>query len=114
MKIWKEFSFEASHILPPNGLHGHSYRVRVTITGKQDEGGMVMHMDDFERACAYVRGNLDHRHLNDFMEHPTLENLARKIGKEVPLAGRNLQVFRVEVWRPTCGDGAIWGIADDV
>lgn len=22
MKIWREFSFEAAHTLPPNGLHG--------------------------------------------------------------------------------------------
>lgn len=109
MRVWKEFAFEAAHTLPPNGLHGHSYRARVTIAGTQDERGMVLHMDDFERACTYVRGNLDHRHLNDFMEHPTLENLACKIALEIPLAGNGLKVVAVEVWRPTCGDGAIWG-----
>ncbi|MFW2389327.1 MAG: 6-pyruvoyl trahydropterin synthase family protein, partial [Polyangiales bacterium] len=38
MEIWREFRFEAAHLLPnvPEGhkckrLHGHSYRVRVYV-----------------------------------------------------------------------------------
>ena len=44
MRIYKEFFFEAAHFLPsapaghPNArVHGHSFRVRVTIGGEPDE-----------------------------------------------------------------------------
>jgi 6-pyruvoyltetrahydropterin/6-carboxytetrahydropterin synthase len=43
MRIYKEFSFEAAHFLPsappghPNArVHGHSFRVRVTLAGEPD------------------------------------------------------------------------------
>ena len=43
MEIFKEFTFEAAHRLPnvPAGhkcarLHGHSFRVRVTVDGPVD------------------------------------------------------------------------------
>jgi len=49
-EIWKDFTFEAAHLLPnlPDGhkckrLHGHSYRVRVVVSGELDaELGWVM------------------------------------------------------------------------
>ena len=44
MRIYKEFTFEAAHFLPsappghPNArVHGHSFRVRVTIDGEPDD-----------------------------------------------------------------------------
>ena len=40
MEIWKEFSFDAAHLLPnvPEGhkcrrLHGHTYTVRIYVRG---------------------------------------------------------------------------------
>jgi len=46
MKIFKEFTFEAAHKIPLvqknhkcYQLHGHSFRVRVTISGKVNELG---------------------------------------------------------------------------
>ena len=73
MRIYKEFSFEAAHFLPsappghPNArVHGHSFRVRVTLDGEPDETtGVVMHLDDVESAVADAREALDHRFLNE-------------------------------------------------
>ena len=71
MDIYKEFHFEAAHRLPnvPPGhkcarLHGHSFQVRLTVSGDAPEpAGWVM---DFAAVDAVVRPliqQLDHRHL---------------------------------------------------
>ena len=73
MRIYKEFTFEAAHVLPsapighPNArVHGHSFRVRVTLDGEPDaQTGYVVHFDDVEAALAGVREALDQHFLND-------------------------------------------------
>jgi 6-pyruvoyltetrahydropterin/6-carboxytetrahydropterin synthase len=111
VKVWKEFTFEAAHSLPsgdpsdPNArLHGHSYMARVYLEGALEDG-MVMHMNDLQRVVDAVRVSLDHRNLNDVLARPTLENIAKFIAFSL----HDDRVVRVDVWRPTCGDGAIWG-----
>jgi 6-pyruvoyltetrahydropterin/6-carboxytetrahydropterin synthase len=99
VQIRKQFAFEAAHVLPyHNGkcsrLHGHSYRLDVTVEGTvQSEGaatGMVIDFDDLARV---VRGSildkLDHTHLNDTIENPTSENIIAWIWQrlEPQLAG---------------------------
>ena len=54
MEIYKEFSFEAAHMLPnvPEGhkcgrLHGHTFYVKVSIEGEPDKtSGWVMDFAD--------------------------------------------------------------------
>jgi 6-pyruvoyltetrahydropterin/6-carboxytetrahydropterin synthase len=70
--VTKEFGFEAAHRLPLHGgdcanLHGHSYKVKVTVSsdnGKLQEvgadTGMVV---DFKRLSSVVRGIIDHGEL---------------------------------------------------
>ncbi len=73
MRVYKEFFFEAAHLLPsappghPNSrVHGHSFRARVTIDGEPDAAtGVLLHFDDIEAAVAEARDALDHRFLND-------------------------------------------------
>jgi 6-pyruvoyltetrahydropterin/6-carboxytetrahydropterin synthase len=85
MRIRKIFRFEAAHMLPYHrgkcaGLHGHSYRLEVTVAGPlRDDGpdrGMVM---DFGDISPIVKSNildrLDHHHLNDIIENPTCERV---------------------------------------
>jgi 6-pyruvoyltetrahydropterin/6-carboxytetrahydropterin synthase len=73
--INKEFRFEAAHRLHNHGgkcahLHGHSYRVIVTVTGliKPADGapdeGMVMDFSDVKEQWGLIEGFLDHRDLN--------------------------------------------------
>ena len=89
MEIWKEFTFEAAHLLPnlPEGhkcrrLHGHSYRVRVCVEGELDpELGWVVDFADIRSACEPIRQELDHYYLNDIegLENPTAEVIAKWI-----------------------------------
>jgi 6-pyruvoyl tetrahydropterin synthase/QueD family protein len=62
MEVWKELWFEAAHLLPnlPEGhkcrrLHGHSYRVRVYVSGDPDPRlGWVIDFADIKRATAPI------------------------------------------------------------
>ena len=87
MKITQAFTFESAHRLPhvaPThrcfNLHGHSYRLDVTVEGPLlDAGpatGMVVDFDELARIVrARVIDKLDHRHLNDTIVNPTSENI---------------------------------------
>lgn len=86
MDIFREFTFEAAHRLPNVGaghkcanLHGHSYRVIVTVSGDVDaHTGMVVDFGFLKSKMAPVLADLDHHTLNDVvgLENPTAENLA--------------------------------------
>ncbi|MGA2394296.1 MAG: 6-carboxytetrahydropterin synthase QueD [Candidatus Lustribacter sp.] len=98
MLIRKQFAFEAAHVLPYHQgkcsrLHGHSYRLDVSVAGPlQPEGpatGMVVDFDELARIVrASVIEALDHRHLNDTIENPTSENIAvwiwRRLAPQLP------------------------------
>ncbi len=73
VKLTKNFSFEASHRFdhlpedhPCYNLHGHSYRVRVEVTGEVDEQtGFLLDYADLKAAIQPIIKRLDHKHLND-------------------------------------------------
>ncbi len=116
MRIYKEFTFEAAHFLPsappghPNSrVHGHSFRVRVTLDGEPDETtGLVMHLDDVEAALADVRGALDHRFLNEVegLSQPTLERISMWLWDR--LHNRLPGLAEIEIARETCREGCIY------
>lgn len=93
MEIFKEYGFESAHSLPnvPAGhkcarLHGHSFRVRVTISGPVgDQSGWVMDFADLKAAVQPTIDDLDHRYLNEIegLENPTSEVLAEWIWDRV-------------------------------
>lgn len=112
MEIFKEFTFEAAHRLPnvPEGhkcarLHGHSFRVRVWVSGEVDGRlGWVMDFADVKAAAKPVIALLDHYYLNEIegLENPTSENVARWIWARLKPALAGLS--RVEV-QETCTAG---------
>lgn len=114
MDVFKEFTFEAAHLLPhfPEGhkcrrLHGHSYRVRVEVRGYLDESGVVVDFGTIADVWeSEIHEALDHRYLNEVegLENPTAENLAVWIWDRVL---KRLPVSTVEV-RETCTAGARW------
>jgi 6-pyruvoyltetrahydropterin/6-carboxytetrahydropterin synthase len=116
MRIYKEFSFEAAHFLPsappghPNArVHGHSFRVRVTLDGEPDETtGVVMHLDDVEAAVGDAREALDHRFLNEVegLSLPTLERIS--IWLWVRLHNRLPGLAEIEVARDSCREGCVY------
>ncbi|STU62038.1 queuosine biosynthesis protein QueD [Klebsiella pneumoniae subsp. ozaenae] len=100
--LFKDFTFEAAHHLPhvPEGhkcgrLHGHSFMVRLEITGEVDpHTGWIMDFAELKAAFKPTYDRLDHYYLNDIpgLENPTSEVLAKWIWDEmkprVPAAER--------------------------
>lgn len=89
VELVKDFRFEAAHMLPKvpedhkcRRLHGHSYRVTVTVKGEVDEEmGWLIDYGDIKEVVEPVRKQLDHYYLNEIegLENPTSEVLARWI-----------------------------------
>ncbi len=116
MQIYKEFTFEAAHHLPqapaghPNArLHGHSFRVRVAVSGQPDPGtGVIVHFGDIEQALAKLKDRLDHRYLNEIegLETPTLEHITIWIWQQLETVLPGL--VEIEVARDSCHEGCIY------
>ncbi|MBW2509171.1 MAG: 6-carboxytetrahydropterin synthase QueD [Deltaproteobacteria bacterium] len=115
MEIWKEFTFEAAHLLPhvPDDhkcrrLHGHSYRVRICVEGSLDRTlGWVVDFADVAEAFEPIRLRLDHYYLNEIegLENPTSEVLAKWIWERLERTLPGLS--RVEV-SETCTAGCVY------
>ncbi|MFA5631973.1 MAG: 6-carboxytetrahydropterin synthase QueD [Porticoccaceae bacterium] len=115
MEIFKEFSFEAAHLLPnvPAGhkcgrLHGHSFHVTLYVAGAVGEkSGWVMDFADIKAAFKPTLDALDHYYLNDIpgLENPTSENIARWVWRD--LKPRLPQLCRIQI-RETCTSGCIY------
>ncbi len=115
MEIFKEFTFEAAHLLPNvaeghkcGRLHGHSYHIRLYLSGTVGEKtGWVMDFGDLKDYFKPVYDQLDHHYLNeiDGLENPTSENIARwiwaRLKPMLPL------LSKIEV-RETCTSGCIY------
>lgn len=85
MTIYKEFTFDSAHRLTrvPAGhkcaqMHGHTYRLIVSIHGEPDESGMIIDYADLAAAVESVVRQVDHQTLNDIhgLENPTTEVVA--------------------------------------
>ncbi len=93
VELAREYRFEAAHSLPkvPPGhrcarLHGHSYRVEVTVGGDiNPETGWFIDFYEMDRAVQPVIDALDHRLLNDIdgLKNPTSENLCCYLWQQV-------------------------------
>ena len=115
MRIFDDFTFESAHLLPnlPDDhkcrrLHGHSFRVTVTVEGPIDPTtGWVMDFAQVEAACEPVRQALDHRYLNDIegLANPTSETIARWIWRRLKPALP--QLAEIKLWE-TCTAGCVY------
>jgi len=86
MRLDVEFYFAAAHRLPRYEgpcfrLHGHNYKFFVTVEGDVDPAtGMIADFGTIKDVVAQeVLARVDHRNLNDVLENPTAENIARWI-----------------------------------
>jgi 6-pyruvoyltetrahydropterin/6-carboxytetrahydropterin synthase len=96
MKITAEFHYDSAHSLPmvPEGhkcgrLHGHTYRLLVTIEGEVGMDGFVIDFADVKTAVAPLIKQLDHRHLNDIpgLDNPTVEVQLEWLWERINLTG---------------------------
>jgi 6-pyruvoyltetrahydropterin/6-carboxytetrahydropterin synthase len=113
MRVYKKFSFDASHILHGHkgkckNLHGHTYFLEVGVEGKINGEGFVMDFHDIKDMVEeVVMSKYDHHHLNDFFERPTAEIMASQIFKDLSkwLLDHSISasIFIVRLWEtPTC------------
>ena len=95
------FTFEAAHRLPWHAgrcrnLHGHSYRLDVTVSGPLDANGVVI---DFDVLSEVVRTQViddwDHQDLNQVIDNPTAELLAHRAWDLLTEAGLVLTSLRL-------------------
>ena len=82
-----EETFSAGHALRGyrgkcENVHGHNYRVRVTIAGPQlDSIGLLVDFTELKRVVREIIAGLDHQFINDLAPfqsvNPSAENLAK-------------------------------------
>jgi 6-pyruvoyltetrahydropterin/6-carboxytetrahydropterin synthase len=105
-------TFAAGHALRGykgkcENVHGHNYRVRVTLSGQQlDSVGMLYDFVHLKKVIQEVIRSLDHRFLNDFspfdVVNPSAENIARYIyeetAKQLREAPNGTGITSITVW----------------
>lgn len=115
MEVFKEFNFEAAHLLPNvaldhkcRRLHGHSFRVGIHVKGSVgSESGWILDFADIQAAFEPLFKELDHHYLNEIegLSNPTSENLAIWIWARLHLTLHGLSKVVV---RETCNAGCIY------
>jgi 6-pyruvoyltetrahydropterin/6-carboxytetrahydropterin synthase len=91
--LTKDFTFEAAQTLPeaPEGhkcrrVHGHSFKVEVSIEGDVDPTvGWIYDHANISAAMKPLLKILDHAYLNDIegLANPTIENMAEWFWKKL-------------------------------
>ena len=86
-ELTKTFRFEASHRLPHHDgncarLHGHSWSLTVCLSGHTlrssgPKAGMLVDYGAIKAAASPLLAELDHAHLNDVLDNPTSERVAK-------------------------------------
>lgn len=81
-RIEKTFTISASHFLPNHSgkckeVHGHNWRITaICESGTLDEQGMVKDFGVMKNTITHM---LDHKSLNDSIQNPTAERIAKFI-----------------------------------
>lgn len=99
--VTREFSFDAAHNLPRyegkcERLHGHSYRLRVTVQAPLDAwSGLCFDFHDIKKTVnERVVKVLDHQYLNEFLPNPSAEHLAVWSWERL----KDLPLHEIQVW----------------
>lgn len=115
MTVYKEFTFDSAHWLPnvPVGhkcgrVHGHTYRLIVSVSGEPDCSGMIIDYADIAVAVLPILETIDHHLLNeiDGLDNPTTEVLARWLWNEIRIKIR--RPIAVEV-KESASTGCLYG-----
>lgn len=108
--VTKIYKFEACHHLPHyegacHRLHGHSYKLEVTLTGKVKDNtstnscGMIIDFKEVKTILELTAGKYDHSNLNDFFENPTAEIMVEKIANDiVGFLPNNVSLVSARLW----------------
>ena len=100
MRVTKTFGFEAAHrLLEYQGkcerLHGHSYKLAVTVDAPVKPDGIAFDFTDLKRIVnGRVVDALDHRYLNDYVPKSTAENVVVWIWEQL----KALPLDEITLW----------------
>jgi 6-pyruvoyltetrahydropterin/6-carboxytetrahydropterin synthase len=107
-----DVTFAAAHNLRGykgkcENLHGHNYKVRVTLSGKEvDSVGLLYDFVHLKQVIQSVIRSLDHKYLNELppfdVLNPSAENIARYIydqaSEQLHQAPNGAGVSSITVW----------------
>ena len=100
MKLGIVEYIDSAHFLPGHAtcgkMHGHTYRVVVTIEGGKKENGMIVDFHYVKEIVRDILNEYDHRPLNDLIKNPTCENLCESIYTK--LKDKLNYPFTLRVW----------------
>jgi 6-pyruvoyltetrahydropterin/6-carboxytetrahydropterin synthase len=86
MRLGVTDHIDCAHLLPGHPkcgqLHGHTYRVEVTVRGELRDG-MVLDFAELKAGIRSVLERYDHRNWNDFLDYPTVENICERLAREL-------------------------------
>ena len=89
MLITREFTFDAAHFLTDyygkcERMHGHTYKLQVTLEGEVQANGLVIDFVVLKRIVKkHVLEKLDHYVLNDVIENPSAERVVMWIWEQL-------------------------------
>lgn len=107
VEVTKEFTFDSSHqLLDYDGdcarLHGHTYKLQVTVKGAVNEIGMVLDFKDLKKIVKEgMLTMFDHHYLNSKMTfNTTAENMVVYLFDLLTLAlkDEHVEVTSVKLW----------------
>ena len=108
VSVTKEIDFAAAHYLRDydgkcKNLHGHNYRLQVTITGTINDIGMVVDFGVIKKYLKILEEVVDHQNLDDvFCFQSTAENMvcfiADFLNARCCLEGQSYRVTKVKLY----------------
>jgi 6-pyruvoyl-tetrahydropterin synthase len=107
MKAWKSYWFEASHTLPDNPqVHGHSYLVKLWFETSADN---PVELAQIEKLQWQMHRFLDHKHLNDIIKSPTMEQISKVLFEHgqtlIEMQRIRVNLLGIDVERPSLNFG---------
>lgn len=93
--LGRTYRFESAHFLPMlpvthkcHHMHGHNYRMEVTVRGPLDSRGFVLDFAELDEQVTPLLKRIDHKVLNTIegLENPTAELIAAWFLARLPLA----------------------------
>ena len=100
--VCKSMEIDAAHYLPRDTgkcgrMHGHRWKVEICVKAEDVDKitGMVVDFRALKQELEATVGLLDHFVLNEILENPTAENLAKYVYCELyPIR----DIYRIRVW----------------
>jgi len=86
MKLGITEYIDCAHFLPGHEkcgrLHGHTYKVDITIEGDHTKG-MIIDFADLKKQSRSVLAQYDHGNWNEFLEYPSVENICDRLSQSL-------------------------------